>query len=1189
MDGPSFYHTGDGPKPPEYGPQAVPHVLTFSAILGAAWRNYWINRHDEAMKFGRDEALAMERDCYLMGLLNERKLGTSSLKWRIKVDKETDPWQKAVKDGLTKIIEATKRFSDIRWNLLDAIWRGRQGHQMLFRWLTMRLPDPRRPGAEITTRALYCPFHQPVNGDKIDYMWDGTPYVLINSARSDSIPHADTFPTNSGRALLLKGPWRTRFILHRHETKDADFFDVDSASAIHGVGIRSVLFWVNWLRQEWLANVADWCERTGLGVRLWYYQGGNARSKTEVSEAAKAQSDKTNILIPRYGENAVEGVDYVDTASTGADLLLKLQQHLEEHIERYVIGQTLSSGTEGSGLGGTGVASLHADTKSKIIAMDAQRLDDSLTDDWVDVVKRWTYPWADFPARFVSDVDQPDQKEVMQAVQTARSFGVDFRVDDVRGLTGMPAPQDGDLTLDSIKKRMEEEQMQQQQAAAMMGGGGPAGPPGGMPEGAEQFGRNGHAWRFWKEEDHPRGQPENAGEFAPKGGGQRGREPESGKSGEAVGDDDEVGEGPTGDGQGGGGAGRPAGGKTGTGNGESGAGRPEPSGKTKTEPFRRWFGRSKVVDQNGEPKETHSIPGKGSIGSEGGKPIVVYHGTSHGGFDAFRKDKIAGSDDLLYGQGFYFTEDRSIAEQYAKGKGEGTSPEVKAVYLSIQNPFDIDKDRLTARQLGLTRFYPDEVTGTNGPDLANAAGATMDTPMSLEFWRSYGHATGAIGTVDEHGDEVSGVMNQLNETIRRMGYDGLTHIGGGHRGMATVPLNQVVRHRVWIAFEPTQIKSTQNRGTFDPNDPRIDYARVEPHRYEAVHAPSPGVYIAGKWYKGGEFIPSEKLAKASKTEKKSLEIQQNFDALKHKINNPPKPKPVPPKPNPMEKLDTVKSPEGVEGHRNVTRDQAREALRWNDAFLSPLVGSNRPNHRLPEETRPQLDDLHRGAMQKYTRSHDSGLNAFLRGDPEWHRKLKWYNRNFVEELHDHMQRAFAAAPVMQRPVRVVRGMSLFPRDLQEMAANMTNAAETGETVAFKGYTSTTRPGGIGWMLGFDSGIPRQFRGNVEISIDAVHGLDMRPVSQFPAEDEFLINHDAKFKVKKAKMGSDNILRVHLEQLPPESSGKQRYSADSIPGPADSADDAREIQAILDYYRTYPEEAAKWVETDPKSIVFEGSK
>lgn len=29
----------------------------------------------------------------------------------------------------------------------------------------------------------------------------------------------------------------------------------------------------------------------------------------------------------------------------------------------------------------------------------------------------------------------------------------------------------------------------------------------------------------------------------------------------------------------------------------------------------------------------------------------------------------------------------------------------------------------------------------------------------------------------------------------------------------------------WVAFEPTQVKSTMNRGTFDPNDPHLNKAR----------------------------------------------------------------------------------------------------------------------------------------------------------------------------------------------------------------------------------------------------------------------------------------------------------------------------------------------------------------------------
>ena len=48
-----------------------------------------------------------------------------------------------------------------------------------------------------------------------------------------------------------------------------------------------------------------------------------------------------------------------------------------------------------------------------------------------------------------------------------------------------------------------------------------------------------------------------------------------------------------------------------------------------------------------------------------------------------------------------------------------------------------------------------------------------------------------------------------------MGYDGITHIGGGRAAQ------DGVKHRVYIAFEPEQVKSVFNKGTFDPKDSRI--------------------------------------------------------------------------------------------------------------------------------------------------------------------------------------------------------------------------------------------------------------------------------------------------------------------------------------------------------------------------------
>ncbi|WP_440111786.1 PLxRFG domain-containing protein [Acidovorax sp. BL-A-41-H1] len=73
--------------------------------------------------------------------------------------------------------------------------------------------------------------------------------------------------------------------------------------------------------------------------------------------------------------------------------------------------------------------------------------------------------------------------------------------------------------------------------------------------------------------------------------------------------------------------------------------------------FNSWFAGSKVVDANG-------------------KPIVMFHGTTQT-FDAFDL-KFASSG--MYGSGFYFTDEFSLARDYAAG-----GP-VMEVYLSLKNP-----------------------------------------------------------------------------------------------------------------------------------------------------------------------------------------------------------------------------------------------------------------------------------------------------------------------------------------------------------------------------------------------------------------------------------------------------------------------------------------------------------------------
>jgi len=95
----------------------------------------------------------------------------------------------------------------------------------------------------------------------------------------------------------------------------------------------------------------------------------------------------------------------------------------------------------------------------------------------------------------------------------------------------------------------------------------------------------------------------------------------------------------------------------------------------RTPQFKAWFGdwendpenASKVVDENGEP-------------------LVVYHGTPYE-FTIFKKDRPTIG---AYGQGFYFTNDKGFASNYAKIEGS----KILNCFLNVKHIFEIDNDEL---------------------------------------------------------------------------------------------------------------------------------------------------------------------------------------------------------------------------------------------------------------------------------------------------------------------------------------------------------------------------------------------------------------------------------------------------------------------------------------------------------------
>ena len=110
--------------------------------------------------------------------------------------------------------------------------------------------------------------------------------------------------------------------------------------------------------------------------------------------------------------------------------------------------------------------------------------------------------------------------------------------------------------------------------------------------------------------------------------------------------------------------------------------------------FRNWFGDSKVVD-------------------EAGNPLVMYHGTSHGGFNVFDTN-VAGGKGLM-GGGAYFTDNPDIGSSYA-AKGTGDNPSVYPVVLRIVNPFDMDAP---ADKVLWEKMFPDISLYLDSPAKSN--------------------------------------------------------------------------------------------------------------------------------------------------------------------------------------------------------------------------------------------------------------------------------------------------------------------------------------------------------------------------------------------------------------------------------------------------------------------------------------
>ena len=239
--------------------------------------------------------------------------------------------------------------------------------------------------------------------------------------------------------------------------------------------------------------------------------------------------------------------------------------------------------------------------------------------------------------------------------------------------------------------------------------------------------------------------------------------------------------------------------------------------------FWRWFGDSKVIDEQG-------------------RPLVVYHGTGAYGFNEFDISVAKRGD-----YGFFFSDNVDMSKSYQRGENKG----IYNVYLKIENPITIDfNGRYWDGSLpaGTYAVYSTE-NGQFAPEIFNSQMSAEQYAQDnfgedYQIVSSLGHESTL--TDASYGDTTREISNYVSQNMQQEGYDGILFnnvIDYGADVADEKPAN------VFVAFNSNQIKSVDNRGTFSADTGNI-------YKQNKVSGAAPSTYR-------GAYVPEYRFIQAT--------------------------------------------------------------------------------------------------------------------------------------------------------------------------------------------------------------------------------------------------------------------------------------------------------------------------------------
>lgn len=234
--------------------------------------------------------------------------------------------------------------------------------------------------------------------------------------------------------------------------------------------------------------------------------------------------------------------------------------------------------------------------------------------------------------------------------------------------------------------------------------------------------------------------------------------------------------------------------------------------------FKKWFGNSKVVD-------------------ESGKPLVVYHGSRYK-FDTFKHIDGLYSDKDAYNtkNAFFFTDNDEIAEKFAEIQRENQIQKLQA-----EKNFGSGYNNLTEKE----RLNKEIKENTYNDNIRYDVYLSIQNPYIVDFQEKE-YSTFEIDKIIKHAQEnnFDGVI--INNILDEGG------IG-----------NQ------YAVFNPEQIKSVNNQGTFDENNHNIYFQgnKKSPMDYDYINNQTTGEKIN---------IEMNEDIKVNKIEPQKISLKSHF-------------------------------------------------------------------------------------------------------------------------------------------------------------------------------------------------------------------------------------------------------------------------------------------------------------------------